>query len=353
MRRPIVSYIWQGQRSYFAAAFFAFVPLAPALAADPTTVVLGTFGGLWQQTLEKALVPFENENNVKIRFVPGSSVDNTARVIAARNRPDMDVVLGEELTLGQGKAEGVWERLDPSIVTHLSSTVQQARMPDDQGIAVIIFRIGMFYRTDVFQKNNWAAPTSWGDLVDKKHCHRAGFNHPNVSHTYFALMMLGGGKPDDVLAGANRLAAIKDCIDTLDPSAPKTLEKVQLGEYDIGVSVNSFIRTLAKRGLAVRFLAPKEGAVLQPTTAVVVKNAPNPKLAQMLVNEMLSPRIQKILVEQMNGSAVNKTIPVTPEEIADGALDPSTLTSFAKIDTEEILKNRRRYIQEAVRALGH
>ena len=48
-------------------------------------------------------------------------------------------------------------------------------------------------------------------LADKKHCHRVGLNHPNVSHTYFALMMLGGGKPDDVVAGANRLAANKDC----------------------------------------------------------------------------------------------------------------------------------------------
>jgi putative spermidine/putrescine transport system substrate-binding protein len=336
-----------------AGALLTVASLAPACAADPTTIVLGTFGGLWQQTLEKALVPFQDENNVKVRFVPGSSVDNTARVIAARNAPEMDVVLGEELTLGQGKAEGVWEKLDPAIVTHLKDTVEQARMPDDQGVAVIIFRIGMFYRTDAFKKNNWPAPTSWGDLADRKYCHRAGFNHPNVSHTYFALMMLGGGKPDDVVAGAKRLAAIKDCIDTLDPSAPKTLEKVQIGEYDIGVSVDSFIRTLAKRGVPVRFLAPKEGAVLQPTTAVVVKNAPHPELAQKLVNELLSPRMQKILSQQMNGASVNKTIPVSAEEIENGALDPSTLGTYARIQTEEILKHRRQYIQDAVRALGH
>ena len=47
-------------------------------------------------------------------------------------------------------------------------------MPEDQGIAVIIFRIGMFYRKDVFEKNNWPAPTSWSELADKKHCHRVG-----------------------------------------------------------------------------------------------------------------------------------------------------------------------------------
>ena len=337
-------------RSFVLAAATLFT--TTALAADPTTLVIGTFGGLWQQTLEKVLVPFQTENNVKIRFVPGSSVDNTARAIAARNKPDMDVVLGEDLSLGQGRQEGVWEKLDPAVVTSLKDILPEARMPEDQGIAVIIFRIGMFYRKDVFEKNKWPPPTSWGDLADKKYCHRVGLNHPNVSHTYFALMMLGGGKPDDIVAGANRLAANKDCIDTLDPSAPKTLEKIQLGEYDIGVSVDSFIRTLQQRGLPVVFFNPKEGAVFQPTTAVVVKNAPNPRLAQLLVNEMLSPRVQRVLVEQMNGASVNRTIPVTPEQVAAGALDPMKLAGYVRIETDAILKNRRRYIQEAVRILG-
>ena len=36
-------------------------------------------------------------------------------------------------------------------------------------------------------------------------------------------MMLGGGKPDDIVAGANRLAANKDCIDTSTDPRPKML----------------------------------------------------------------------------------------------------------------------------------
>ena len=39
---------------------------------------------------------------------------------------------------------------------------------------------------------------------------------------------------DDYLAGVKRLATNRECIDTMDPSAPKTLEKMQLGEFDIG-----------------------------------------------------------------------------------------------------------------------
>ena len=92
--------------------------------------------------------------------------------------------------------------------------------------------------------------------------------------------------------------------------------------------------------------------MFQPTTAVVVKNAPVLQLAQKLVNELLSPRLQKVLVEQMNGAAVNKTISVTPEQVAAGALDPTKLAGYVRIDTDAILKNRRRHIEDAVRILG-
>jgi putative spermidine/putrescine transport system substrate-binding protein len=329
----------------------AILSTASASAQD-NTVVVAQFGGVWQQVLEKALAPFEAENKVKIRYVPGSSMDSAARAIASRNKPDVDVVLGEELSWGMANEEKIWEKLDPARVTNLKTIVPQARFPNDEGVGFVMQSVGMFYRTDAFEKNKWAAPTSWSDLLDKKYCRKFGISHPNVSFTHYALMMLGGGKPDDYPTGVSRLAAIRDCIETMDPSAQKTLEKTQLGEYDLGVSTSILIITLQKRGVPVRFFNPKEGAMLQFTTAAVVKNAPHPALAQALVNELLSPRVQQILVEQFNGSPVNPTVPPRADLIAAGSPDPANLASFKPIEADAILKNRKRYIQDAVRALG-
>ncbi len=332
------------------AAVVAAWPVAPASAQE--TLVLAQFGGVWQKVFETALIPFETENKVKIRYVAGSSMDSAARAIASRNKPDVDVVLGEELSWGMAEQEKIWEKLDPAKVPNLKLVVPQARFPNDNGVGFVMASVGMFYRTDAFQKNNWAAPTSWFDLLDKKYCHRLGISHPNVSFTHYALMMLGGGKPDDYPAGVGRLAATRDCIDTMDPSAQKTLEKIQLGEYDIGVSTSALIITLQKRGVPVRFFNPKEGGMLQFTSAAVVKNAPHPELAQALVNELLSPRLQRALVDQFNGSPVNPTVPPNAELIAAGSPDPANLKGFLTIDADGILKNRKRHIQEAVRALG-
>jgi len=325
---------------------------APLRAAEPQTVVVASFGSLWQDALEEALKPFEQQNNVQVHFTAGSSSDNVARAIAARNHPDVDVVMGEEMTFTQGEQAGIWQKLDPAIVTNLASVVPAARMGDGTGVGVIMQSIGLFYRTDVFAKNNWPPPDSWFALTDKRYCHRIGLGDPNVSFTYYALMMLGGGKPDDVPEGTKRLAANRDCIDSLDPSAAKTIDKVQLGETDIGVLAHELVVTMAQHNVPVKFVSPKEGAILQFTTAAVAKNAPHPKLAQEIVNEMISPRAQEVLVKDFSVSPVNTKVTVPPDIIAAGAPDPAQLEHYITIDAAAITPHRRQYIQEAVRTMA-
>jgi len=61
-----------------------------------------------------------------------------------------------------------------------------------------------------------------------------------------------------VLAGAKKVATIKDCIDTFDPSAAKTVEKAQLGEFDIGILAHQLVLTAGKRAAPLKYVDPKE-----------------------------------------------------------------------------------------------
>lgn len=337
-------------RGLFAVAVMATLPVASVVAQTGATVVLASYGSVWQEKLEIALKPFEAENGVKVRFTAGSSNDNVVRAIAAKNRPEVDVVMGEEMTFGQGRAAGIFEKLDPALVPNLKVIVAPARMGDD-GVGVVMQAIGFFYNTETFRKNGWAPPSSWNDLVDRKFCRKVGWSHPSVSFSYYTLMMLGGGGPDDVLKGAEKVAAIKNCIDTIDPNAAKTVEKAQLGEYDLGVMAHQLTLTLKKKGAPLQYADPKEGAVLQFSTAAVTRNAPNPRLAQLLVNELLSERVQTVLVEALNASPVNPAVKVSAELAAAGAPDPANMKKYIPIPTDAILKNRARYLQEAPRIM--
>ncbi len=316
------------------------------------TVVVASFGSLWQEVLEKALAPFEKENNVKVRFTAGSSADNVTRAIAAKDRPDVDVVMGEEMTFAQGLQAGIFTKLDPALIPNLAKAVGPAKMGDGTGVGVIMQSIGLFYHTANFQKAGLQPPTSWMDLVDRKLCNRVGFMHPSVSFSYYALMMLGGGKPADIPKGIDKVVEFKNCIETVDPSGAKHVERAQLGDFDIGVLAHQLVVSLADRGAPLKFVTPKEGGILQFTTMAVAKNSPNPTMAQKVVNELLSERVQAMFVEQFKASPVVTGVAVPPALIAAGAPNPADVSKFIGIDGAQLLPDRARLTQQFVRAMA-
>jgi putative spermidine/putrescine transport system substrate-binding protein len=323
-----------------------------AQAQDKQTVVIASFGSVWQDVLEKALVPFEQENNVDVKFTAGSSSDNVTHAIATKDHPDVDVVMGEDMTFAQGLQAGIFVPLDPNVVTNLKNVAPKALVGNGYGVGTIMQSVGMFYNTKNFAANGWPAPTSWQDLVDRKYCNRIGFMDPSVSFAYYALMMLGGGKPDDIPAGIEKVVAIQDCLPTIDPSAAKHIERAQLGEFDLGVLAHQLVLTLADAGAPLKFFNPKEGGILQFTTMAVTKNAPNPAMAQKVINELLSDRVQQMFVSQFKAGPVVTTVSVPPELVAAGAPDPKDLSKFIVIDGSAMLPDRAKYQDQFKREMA-
>lgn len=339
-------------KSTLRAAIAGGLILGAQGASAQDAVVVASFGSLWQEVLEKALAPFEEEHGVEVRFTAGSSTDNVTRAIAARNNPDVDVVMGEEMTFTQGLQEGIFAKLDPEIVTNLQNVAPEAIMGDGHGVGVIMQNVGMFYNTAAIEKVGLEPPTSWAALVDPAFCNRVGYMHPNVSFGYYALMMLGGGEPDDVPAGIEKVLAFKDCIPTVDPSGAKHVERAQLGDFDLGVLAHQLVVSLADRGAPLVFVTPEEGGILQFTTMAVAKDSPNPEMAQRLVNELLSERVQTILVEEFKASPVNVNVDVPAELVEAGAPNPADLSGFILIDGAKLLPNRAQWTQDFVRAMA-
>jgi putative spermidine/putrescine transport system substrate-binding protein len=323
-----------------------------AHAADKQTVVIASFGSVWQDVLEKALVPFEQENNVDVKFTAGSSQDNVTHAIAAKDHPDVDVVMGEDMTFAQGLKAGIFVPLDPAVVTNLKNVAPKAVLGNGYGVGTIMQSIGMFYNTKNFAANNWPAPTSWQDLIDKKYCNRVGFMDAGVSFSYYALMMIGGGKPEDIPAGIKKVSDFADCLPTIDPSAAKHIDRAQLGEFDLGVLAHQLVLSLSDAGAPLKFFVPKEGAILQLTTMAVTKNAPNPTMAQKVINELLSDRVQQAFVSQFKAGPVVTTVSVPPELVAAGAPDPKNLGNYIVVDGAAVLPDRAKNQDAFKRAMA-
>lgn len=333
-----------------AVTAFGLALAAPAKAQ--TEMVVASIGGNLDEVMKKATAAFEQAHNVKIRWVPSLSAEKLAKIEAAKAAPEFDLAMLDDPNHVLGSARGLWEKIDRSVVTNWDDLYTQAQGRKQDGVGVGFFVAGFFYRTDEFQKRGWAPPRKWDDLFRPEFCGSIGLMHPNVSYTIHTLLMLSGGDPKKIDTGIERLGKLKNCIPVLEPSAPKFEEKIQLGEYLVGI--NGAIRTipLAQKGVPVKFVLPEDGTVSGVTMLAPVKNAPRAKLAQELCNWVISPDVQKIIVENLYYGPVNKKVVVTKEQKEIGVLDAEATSKLIVVDEGDDLSHRRNWVRNTERVMA-
>ena len=325
---------------------------AQAPAAPPSELVVGSIGGFLDETLKRVSVPFERKHNVKIRWVPGISAEKLAKVEASKANPEFDVVMIDDPFQILGSTRGLWEKIDRSVVTHYNDLYPQAKARNDDGVGIGFFFAGIFYRTDEFEKHHWAPPQSWNDLFRPEFCGKLGIPHPHFAYGIQLLLMLAGGNPDRIDEGIAKLATLKNCIAVLEPSAPKLEEKIQLGEYVIGVHGNIRVIPLTKKGIPVRFVFPREGSINAVTMLAPVKNARNGRMAQELANWLIAPEIQKELVEALYYGPANSKLRVTKEMRDLGVPDAEMMSRLHNVTASGDMENRRSWVRKTERAMA-
>lgn len=325
---------------------------AQSSTGAPSTLIVASFGGHLDEVYRKAFAPFEKKFNVAIRWVPSSSNSNLAKVAATRNAPEYDVVLVENVGLFSGQQQGLFEPVNPAIVTHYTDVLPSARPVGNAGVPFGFLYQGLFYRPALFAQKNWAPPQSWNDLFRPELCTQIGFLDPNVSDGMRVLMVLAGGDVARVPEVITRLGTLKTCVPTLEPSSPKLEEKVQLGEYALGVINSIRAIPLVKRGLPIKFVLPNEGTVAGYSAAAAVKGAPHARMAQEFLNWFLSPDVQMQLMSELFYSPTNQNVPVPAELRALGVLDPEGMRTFIPISEEIIVAKRQDWVRQIRRAMS-
>ena len=122
-------------------------------AGVESEVVMASFGGTIEQAIRAEIIPaFEKATGIKVKLVVGTALSNYAKVVAARNNPEIDVYWSNELTHAAGKQQGLYEKLDPKVVDESSPTCYDyAKDPDGIGV-------GVYVLATRFQYNSKALP---------------------------------------------------------------------------------------------------------------------------------------------------------------------------------------------------
>lgn len=325
-------------------AMLAAAPMAAALAQTAgaeSEVVLAGYGGTLEQFTRNEIIPaFEKATGIKVKYVVGTALSNYSKVTASRNNPEIDVYWSNELTHVAGKQQGLYDKLDPTVVTNLADVVDIAKDADGIGVASYIIATGFQYNSKAFTEAGIPAPTSWNDLWDPRLKGKVALYTFNVAYSQDLLALLtrlAGGTEKDVRPAFDKLKKLKEMGNlAMFASSPAELDNM-LVQGQAWITVNGSPRAyiLKERNAPIDFAFPKEGAGFFTNYLEVVKNAPHPKAAQLLVNFLISPEIQTIISKGAVAGPINKKVKV-PDSLLAQIPDGEEIDKLIRIDRAEM-----------------
>jgi len=301
-------------------------------------MVFASYGGTIEQFLRKDLLPiFEKETGIKVIYSAGTALSQLSKVIATRSRPEIDVYWANDLTHAAGKSVGVYDKVDPAIVTDLNEVIEGAHDPDGIGVMTHIASTGLEYNAEKFKQTGWAPPTSWFDLWDPKFKGKVAIYSISVLYSQEmlgAISRLVGGSESDIGPGLKKIRELKDQGNiTVFANSPAEMDNI-MAQGQAWITCNGNIRALLMKaqGAPMEFVIPKEGAVRFSLYADPVKGAPHPVAAQKFIQFFLRQDIQERCAEGIFYAPTNKNAKIRPELAAVMPYGEAAVAKLIKLD---------------------
>jgi len=231
---------------------------------------------------------------VNILDLRGSEVRERIRIEEVSGRVQADVVQLSPSSLEDMRIEGSLQPLDDV------PNEKNLRPPFERGpysIPSQIYGFGILVNTRIVQPVD--EPKSWWDLTDPK------WRGKILSDDFRAA---GGGETffeatyNKLGAEFHRKLAQQNLVFSRDLGASE--RRVTMGEYPIRIPQH-LTTYLALKGLPVKFVAPAEGMTYVQFNSAVVKNAPHPNAALLLINHYLEISSQLVMANAGLGPVVN------------------------------------------------
>src|SRR5690625_4225334 len=275
---------------------------------------------------------FTERTGLKPAILRGSTGEIIARVLAEKDNPRADIVLGGPSTLHINlKEEGATEPHElPEGLTLQEGTFD----PDGYWTGWHATALGIGINTERFSSRYgdrpW--PETWEDLLDPAWKGEIVMTDPVASSTAYLfvqlqLQRLGWD------AGWDYLQALVDQVGQLPGSGAAPTQLVSSGEYTLGVSyIHPLSRNLAQ-GMPLHIVVPPEtGGEIGAVS--VVRGGPNGEAAHRFVNFILSAEAQQLLTER------SRTTTLKPEVVLPEGTVPVTAIGLIDFDPELAAEQR-------------
>jgi putative spermidine/putrescine transport system substrate-binding protein len=317
---------------------------------------------LYGPIIEKAISPMMKENfNVTVIWEDMLSSEMMTKVLAQKNNPEVSVVCPGADGYLQGVGVDLWDEIDRSIVTNYDQLQPWATGEPykSDGIAITASTELLQYNTSVFENNGWDPPSSWfKDLVDPRFKNHLGL--PSIVNGTTVVLLIFWSNvldPDrefgNVDAGFEFVKEIKEAgtIHSFPSRSSEVNQLMERGEIWIALQYGEGALQFTAQGAPVSSVIPIEGTVISPTGCSIVKDGPNPEMANQFLNLMISEDVQREFALDRWAIPARKGVELPPEYAKHLALTDDVTSTLYIPDFMEIAEFRQQWHDRWIREI--
>jgi iron(III) transport system substrate-binding protein len=326
--------------------WLAFLVLAVGLSGLAATKVLHIYTALDVDEAKIYIEAFQQKYpDIKVEWVRLSAGEVLARLRAEAANPQASLWLaGPSDTFIVAKMEGLLAPYKESL--GWQSLPAKFKDPDGYWVGIYTGFIAFASNKDYLEKNGLEPPTSWYDLLRPEFCGKLSMAFPYTSGTGYTrlatLVFLMG--EDKALEFEKKLS---ECIHHYTEAGSACVTEVGLGEVAVGVAFSHDViaKGIAK-GYPVVLSFPKEGTGYEIGGMALIKGGPEPDLARIFYDWMLSAEAQSLYKAWYR-------VPLNPEaELAEGVIT-ADMVNLVNYDALWAAENRDRLCELWQKATGY
>lgn len=283
----------------------------------------------WTEYIPPSLLKqFTKETGIEVVYSTFESNEEMYSKLKLTGGGSYDLIFPSSYYVSKMAKEGMLAELDKSKIHNFTniepSVLNKTFDPNNKySLPYVYGMTGIALNTDNIDPK---AVTSWADLWKPEYQGRVLLTADSREVFHIALLLKGYSpnttNPTEIKEAYESLKSLIPNVLAFNSDTPEV--PYLQGETDIGMIWNGSAFRAAKENPSIRFIYPKEGAILWMDNYAIPKQAKHKDAAYKFIDFMLRPESAKAMIETMGFSTPNLKVKalLSPEEANDPTLFP-------------------------------
>ncbi|HVY15017.1 MAG TPA: extracellular solute-binding protein [Rhodopila sp.] len=305
----------QTRRFILGAAALLLMGGGAAKAAD---LVVGAFGGVWEQSLKKCIIaPFEKKTGKTVDVVLGSPLQWLNQIAANKDKPPIDVIYNATETSYVAADRGLIDTFTPQNVPNIALEKPEFQhITDGYGAVHNYGAMGIIYNSKTVKD----PPKTWKEFVDGTIAGKWKAMMPTVTYPSGGLTIsvwwfakLYGGDVNNIEPGLKEIKKMRDSGNLSFWFDPNTvLNALKSGDIDMALYWDGRAYSFIDDGNPdFKYISPKPGVVVAMTWIQKIKNGS--PLGYEFANMALNKEAQSCFGSAIRYGIANKDATFDPK----------------------------------------